>query len=24
VNYALTTQLEAPNIVQVRGGIRAR
>lgn len=24
VNYSLTTQLEAPNIVQVRGGIRAR
>jgi prepilin-type N-terminal cleavage/methylation domain-containing protein len=24
VNHALTTQLEAPNIVQVRGGIRAR
>lgn len=24
INYSLTTQLEAPNIVQVRGGIRAR
>jgi prepilin-type N-terminal cleavage/methylation domain-containing protein len=24
VNYSLATQLEAPNIVQVRGGIRAR
>lgn len=24
VNYSLTTQLEAPNVVQVRGGIRAR